>query len=115
MSKVSDPVNQAVAEFYAYLERLTFIQIDPRLRSKLGMSHIVQKTVLGAYADLEPIQAIDAAGRKRWLRRILVNNLLEEIDRGRAGRRDARLEQSLDDAAAESACRLRGWITAEES
>jgi RNA polymerase sigma-70 factor (ECF subfamily) len=111
----SDDVNQTLEEFRAYLETLTFIQIDPRLRSKVGLSDIVQDTLVEAWHDLERIQALDAAGQKRWLRRMLVNNLLEVIDKYRAGRRDYQLEQPLEAAAAESSCRLHDWLAAEDS
>jgi RNA polymerase sigma-70 factor (subfamily 1) len=111
----SDAVNQALEEFRAYLETLTFIQVHPRLRSKFGLSDVIQNTLLEACRDLERIQALDAAGRKRWLRRMLVNNLLEEIDRWRTGRRDVRLEQTLQAASDESSCRLQNWLAVEDS
>jgi RNA polymerase sigma-70 factor (ECF subfamily) len=115
MSWASDAVNQALEEFRAYLETLAFIQIDPRLRSKFGFSDVIQNTLVEAYRDLERIQSLDDASRKRWLRRMLMNNLLEEIERWRTGRRDVRLEQPLEVAAEESSCRLRDWIIAEDS
>jgi RNA polymerase sigma-70 factor (ECF subfamily) len=111
----TDPGDQALEEFRAYLETLTFIQIDPRLRSKFGLSDVIQKTLIEAWRDLECIRALDDAGRKCWLRRMLVNNLLEEIERWRALRRDVRLEQSLEAAAAESSCRLQKWLVVEGS
>jgi RNA polymerase sigma-70 factor (subfamily 1) len=110
-----DAVNQALEEFHAYLETLTFIQIDPRLRGKFGLSDVIQKTLLEAYRRLEDIQALDADGRKRWLRRMLVNNLLEEIDHWRARKRDYRLEQPLAAAADESSCRLQKWLAVEDT
>jgi RNA polymerase sigma-70 factor (ECF subfamily) len=110
-----DATNQALAEFRAYLETLTFIQIDPRLRGKFNLSDVIQNTLLEAYRDLERIQAFDAAARKRWLRRMLVNNLLEEIDRWRAKQRDPRREQPLEAAAAESSCRLQNWLAVEDT
>jgi RNA polymerase sigma-70 factor (subfamily 1) len=110
-----DAVNQALEEFRAYLETLTFIQIDPRLRCKFGMSDVIQNTLLEAYRCLEDIKALDAAGRKRWLRRMLVNNLLEEIARWRAHKRDYRLEQSSEAAADESSCRLQNWLAVEDT
>jgi RNA polymerase sigma-70 factor (ECF subfamily) len=111
----SDAVNQALEEYRAYLETLTFIQIDPRLRGKFGMSDIVQQTLLEAWQELERLQALDDAGRKRWLRRMLVNNLLDEIEKWRAQARDPRREQSLEAAADESSCRLQSWLAAEDT
>jgi RNA polymerase sigma-70 factor, ECF subfamily len=110
-----DAANQDLEEFRAYLETLTFIQIEPGLRAKFGLSDVIQNTLLEAYRDLEQVRALDADGRKRWLRRMLVNNLIDEIDRWRAGRRDYRLEQSLEAAAAESSFRLRNWLAVEDT
>jgi RNA polymerase sigma-70 factor (ECF subfamily) len=115
MNKASDPVNQALGEFRAYLETLTFVQIDPRLLSEFSMSDIIQNTLLEAWRDLERIEALDADGRKRWLRKMLVHNLIEQIERCKAKKRDFRLKQSLEAAADESSYRLRGWLVAEDS
>src|SRR6516162_10942995 len=100
-----DAVNQALGEYRAYLETLTCIQIDPRLRSKFGMSDVIQNTLVEALQDLERLQALDAEGRKRWLRRMLVNNLLEEIAHWKTQKCDVLREQSLGAAASESSCR----------
>jgi RNA polymerase sigma-70 factor (subfamily 1) len=110
-----DAVNKDLQEFQVYLETLTFIQIDPRLRGKFGLSDVIQNTLMEAYRCLEDIKALDADGRKRWLCRMLVNNLLEEIDRWRAGKRDYRLEQPLATAAAESSGRLKNWLAVEDT
>jgi RNA polymerase sigma-70 factor (subfamily 1) len=110
-----EAVNQALGEFRAYLETLTFIQIDPRLRSKFSMSDIVQKTLVEAWRDMERLQTLDAAGRRRWLRRMLANNLLDEIAFWKAQQRDVCREKSLDAAADESSCRLRSWLAAEDT
>jgi RNA polymerase sigma-70 factor (subfamily 1) len=112
---MSEPqsTNRTLDEFRAYLETLTCIQIDPRLRSKFDLSDIVQNTLTEAWRDLDRIRSLDEAGRKRWLRRMLVNNLLQEIERHRAGRRDYRLERPLQAAADESSCRLQNWLAVD--
>jgi hypothetical protein len=56
MQPMSDADNQALQEFRGYLETLTFIQIDPRLRSKFDLSDIIQNTLLEAFRDLERMQ-----------------------------------------------------------
>jgi RNA polymerase sigma-70 factor (ECF subfamily) len=107
-------MNRALEEYRAYLETLTFIQIDPRLRCKFGLSDVVQNTLLDAFRDLGRIQDLDADGRKRRLRRMLVNNLRDEIDKWKTRGRDYRLEQPLEAAADESSCRLQSWLAAED-
>jgi RNA polymerase sigma-70 factor (ECF subfamily) len=115
MTAPEDARNQLMKEYRAYLETLTYVQIDPRLRSVIGMSDVIQNTLLEAWRDVERIETLDADGRKRWLRRMLVNNRIEEIQRFRSKKRDFRLKQSLDAAVAESSCRLKNWLAAEDT
>jgi RNA polymerase sigma-70 factor (subfamily 1) len=111
----TDTCNQFLGEFRDYLETLTFIYIDPRLRSEFSMSDIIQNTLFEAWRELERIEGLDDDGRKRWLRKMLMNNLLEEIERRRAGKRDFRRKQSLDAAFEESSCRLKAGLAAEDT
>ena len=116
MPRNTETINGALEEFRAYLETLTFIQIDPRLRSKFGLSDVVQDTLVEAWLDLDRILALDTAGRKRWLRRMLMNNLLDRIDGFLTEGRDVRREQSLEAAAAAaSSCWLQKWLAVEDS
>jgi RNA polymerase sigma-70 factor (subfamily 1) len=102
-------------EFRAYLETLTFIQIDPRLRSKFSMSDIIQKTLLEAWRDLEQMETLDAGDRKRRLRKMLVNNLLDEIARWRGPEHDVNRERPLDATVSESSLRLQNWLAVEDT
>jgi RNA polymerase sigma-70 factor (subfamily 1) len=115
MPASTDRANRDLQRFQAYLETLTFLQIDPRLRGKFGWSDIIQKTLFEASQTLERIEAMDAEDQKRWLRRMLLNNLRDEIDHWRTQGRDVRREQSLHEAAEKSSCRLGDSIAAEES
>jgi RNA polymerase sigma-70 factor, ECF subfamily len=114
-------VNDALEKFRAYLECLTAIQIDPRLRidpalrHRFGWSDIVNATLLEASLILERIQAMDQPEQERWLRTMLANNLVDRIRRELAKGRDARLERSLEAAIEDSSCRLRDWLPADES
>src|SRR5579875_795534 len=110
MSASTDRRDGDLQRFQAYLETLTFIQIDPRLRGKVGWSDIVQKTLIEAWQELEQIEAMDSQAQKRRLRRMLLNNLKDEIDRWRTKRRDVGREESLEDAAERSSCRLNESI-----
>ena len=115
MTLPADDVNRALGEYRAYLETLTSIQINPRLRSKFGLSDVVQETLVEAWGNMERIQAMDVDSRKRYLRRMLVNNMIEKIKHFLARKRDYRREQSLDAAAEQSSRRLIDWLIAEES
>jgi RNA polymerase sigma-70 factor, ECF subfamily len=99
--------------FREYLRLLAGLQLAPRLRGKVDLSGVVQQTLLDAYM---------AQGRERneaqvtaWLRKILLNNLADEIRRCGARKRDAKLERSLDVALEQSASRLEGWLAARHS
>jgi RNA polymerase sigma-70 factor (subfamily 1) len=101
--------------FQAYLQTLTFIQIDPRLRGKAGWSDVIQKTLIEAWQTIERIEAMEPENQKRWLRRMLLNNLKDKVDEFLAQIRDVRREKSLEDAARGSSIRLGQAIEAEES
>jgi RNA polymerase sigma-70 factor (ECF subfamily) len=115
MTASSSQANRSLQQFQAYLQTLTFIQIDPRLGGKAGWSDIIQKTLIEAWKTLERIEAMDEESQKRWLRRMLLNNLKDEIDRFLAQIRDVRRERSLEEAARGSSLRLGSWIDAEEA
>ena len=111
----TDADNQALEKYRAYLETLTFIQIDPRLRGKFGWSDIIQGTLIEATRILERIEAMDPEDQRPFLRRMLLNNLRDEIDHWRTQGYDVGREVSLDEAVEQSSCRVRDWIIAEES
>jgi RNA polymerase sigma-70 factor, ECF subfamily len=64
-----------------------------------------------AYRDLDRIQGMDEVGRRRWLRTMLVHNLLDKI---RRPTREVNLDH-LVDAATVSSMRLGEWLAAEDT
>jgi RNA polymerase sigma-70 factor (subfamily 1) len=115
MSPSSDEVNRALGQYRAYLETLSFLQVDPRLRAKFGLSDVISRTLWEAYQGLARLEALGPDERRRWLRRMLCNNLRDEIDRWRTGGRDVAREQPLQAAAEASSCRLSAWLAADET
>jgi RNA polymerase sigma-70 factor (ECF subfamily) len=111
----TDRINGDLQRYQAYLETLTFIQIDPRFLSKFGWSDIIQKTLIEAWRALERIEAMDSEAQKPWLRRMLLNNLRDEIDHWKTKQHDVYRERSLDEAVERSSCRLQDAIAAEDS
>jgi RNA polymerase sigma-70 factor (ECF subfamily) len=107
--------NRTLEEFRAYLEVLARVQVSPRLRSKFGASDIVAKTVWEAYQALDRLRDLDEPGQKRWLRRMLANNLLDEIAHWKRGRRDYRAEQPLQAEADASSVRLQQLVAEDTS
>jgi RNA polymerase sigma-70 factor (ECF subfamily) len=116
-----ESVNQTLEQFRAYLECLTAIQVDPRLRidpvlrQRFGWSDVINATLLEASQMLAQIRAMDEAAQQRWLRKMLANNLVDRIRRELAKGRDARRERSIEAAIDDSSWRLRDWVPADDS
>ena len=105
-----ESTDHVLERYRAYLNCLTYIQVDPRLWRRFGWSDVVNHTLLEAYRDLAKLQVLDEAGRNRRLRRMLLHNLLERIEHERAEMRDYRREASLDEALTGSSCNLQKWL-----
>src|SRR6516162_10756320 len=108
-----ESTDHILERYRAFLECLTFIQIDPRLWRRFGWSDVVNQTLLEAYRDLAQLQQINETDRNRRLRRMLLNNLLDRIEHERAEMRDYRREASLDDALTGSSCNLQKWLASD--
>ena len=111
---MSDP-QPALEAFRAYLSMLARARVDPRLQGKLDMSGVVQQTLLEAHRSLERMGDWNEAQKAAWLRRMLANNLADEIRKLRTQGRDVGREQALDVALEESSAKLEAWLVAEQS
>ncbi len=65
----------------AYLHRLANSAIDSDVRGKLSASDLVQETLIDAHRNFQDFQGEDARQLTAWLRRILINNLLNHYRR----------------------------------
>src|SRR5947209_2696969 len=101
----------ALERYRAYLHLLAGAQLDPRLRGKIDLSGVVQQTLLEAHQAACQAQVPPLA----WLRRILANNLGDEIRKLTTAKRDVSREQSLEAALEASSARLDAWLAAEQS
>ena len=98
-----------------YLALLARLQIDRRLQGKVDLSGVVQETLLEAHQALPHLQTSSQAELAAWLRRILANNLADEIRKFSTGKRNVARERSLEAALNESSSRIEAWLAAEES
>jgi RNA polymerase sigma-70 factor, ECF subfamily len=110
----SDPEGRAqrLERFRAYLHLLARLQLDARLAGKIDLSGVVQQTLWEAHRAPAPP---DDAGLAALLRRLLANNLTDEVRRCHAARRDVDRERSLEAALEASSARLGAFLAAEQS
>jgi RNA polymerase sigma-70 factor (ECF subfamily) len=99
-------------EYRPYLQLLARLQLDPRLRSKVDPSDIVQQTLIKAHQNVQQLRGQTSREQVGWLRRILANTL---IDAARKYHRELSLQQGLEQAIEESSARLENWLAAEQS
>ncbi|HKI36494.1 MAG TPA: sigma-70 family RNA polymerase sigma factor [Gemmataceae bacterium] len=107
--------DQEAQRWRDYLSVLAGVQLDPRLRAKIDLLGVVQQTVLEAYQKRGEFRADHPAQELAWLRRILANNLADELRKLAAGKRDLARERSLEAALDDSSARLGSWLAADQS
>ncbi len=93
-----------------YLLLLGRMQLSAQLYGKVDLSGVVQQTLWEA----ELARAPDME-RLPWLRKLLANNLRDEIRKLTAKRRDVRREASLEASIEESSSRLEAWLAEKGS
>ncbi len=97
-----------------YLTVLAQTQLDPRWSGKVDLSGVVQQTLLEAHQAAAGLRAKESGQRLAWLRRILANNLSDELRKWATAARDARRDVSLEARLAESSLRLQNWLAADD-
>lgn len=106
----ADALGRLLAAYMNYLKMLAQMQMDERLRRRVGASDIVQETLLEAHRDLLNFVGKTPAEFSGWLRSILINKLKRAIEcHVLTAKRDVRRELSLEELrrkADRSAARL---------
>jgi RNA polymerase sigma-70 factor (ECF subfamily) len=98
-----------------YLGLLTRLQLNPRLRSKLDESDVVQQAILEAHRCRRQFRGSTEAERLAWLRKILAH-VLARFGRDFSTRaRDVLKERSLDAALELSSSRLQCVLTVDQT
>ncbi len=109
------PQDAEIEKFRQYLRVLAQLQIDPRLQGKIDLSGVVQQTLLEAHQGWDQVHDQGLPQKTAWLRRILANNLADEVRKFGTAKRDRKREQSLEDALAQSSARLECWLASDQS
>jgi RNA polymerase sigma-70 factor (ECF subfamily) len=111
MSKRGDATDGYDLEHYRdYLRLLAQQQLDGRYQAKVDGSGVVQNTLWEAHQELARGRKVPPEERLAWLRRILANNLLDEVRRFASDKRNVAREMSLQRAIEESSERLDEWL-----
>jgi RNA polymerase sigma-70 factor (ECF subfamily) len=115
MASEADISRRTVEQYREYLLLLARLQIDPRVRSKLDSSDVVQETLLRAHEKRDQFRGQTEGEMAAWLRQILANNLRQALRKYGRQRRDAALERSLETSMNASSARLEAWLASDLS
>lgn len=107
-------VTAELSRFRPYLRMLARLQFDEVLQAKLDESDVVQQTLLEAHRALADFRGQRDEEKAAWLRQILSRNLADEMRKFRSGKRDVRLEASLQASMEDSSARLEHWLASED-
>ena len=86
------------------------LQQDKRLLVRFDWSDLVQQALLEAHGDLGKFKGKTEAELIQWLRQILTHTAIDRARHDRAGRRDVRLERTLEMAVADSSACLDKFL-----
>ncbi len=115
MVDTAERLRDRLESYRQYLRLLARLQLDPRIKSRVGPSDVVQDTLTAALKALDQFRGQSDAELAGWLRQILANKLKEAARHERAIIRDVGREQSLEAAVEESSIRLERWLASEDS
>ena len=115
MNTDTDPDGLSLDGYREYLIMLARLHWDERLAGKMDASDIVQQTLLEAWKARHQVQGSTEPEVRAWLRKVLSNNLIDAVRKWTGQARDARREQSIEEALEKSATRMEDWLAAEQS
>lgn len=114
MTPLPDDSPLPIESYRRYLSMLVQAQLDPHWQAKVDLSGIVQTTLLEAHQAADQLRAQTEAQRLAWLRRILANNLTDELRKWMTAARDPRREVSIEQRLAQSSQHLSQWLAGDD-
>jgi RNA polymerase sigma-70 factor, ECF subfamily len=107
-----EALGQALEACRGYLLAIAQRELDPELQAKGGASDLVQETFLKAHRHFARFHGAAEAELLLWLRRLLLNNLLDFRRHCQTEKRDAGREVKLD--AGDPSSRREGELPGTE-
>jgi RNA polymerase sigma-70 factor (ECF subfamily) len=98
-----------------FLSLIARAQLEPWLQRKIDVSGVVQQTLLEAYQGMERLRELSEEEKAGWMRRVLINNLADEVRKLRAAKRGAARERSLETLLDEFSSGLNAGFAADQS
>lgn len=115
MDTLTHPDERPLEAYRDYLRLLVSLQINPRLRTKVDASDIVQQAILHAHEARARFRGQTEAEWLAWLRAILANALAGAARRFNSQSRELGRERSLEVELERSSARLEGLFVADQS
>lgn len=100
----------SLEQYREYLRLFASQQLAARFRGKIDPSGVVQDTLYEAHRERARGLEVPPRERLPWLRKILANNLADEVRRVTADKRDVGREVSLQQAIEQSSLQLEKWL-----
>lgn len=91
----ADQISQLLDRYRNYMTLLARAEMSPALQTRIDASDIVQETMFELHRNFSQFRGSTENELLGWLRRSLIRNLLDQIKRQRAAKRDVRREQRL--------------------
>lgn len=102
-------------QYRNYLRVLADMQLNQRLPAKEDLSDVVQITLLQAHRDQSDFRGQLEGELRSWLKTIFTHTLINLTKKYQARKRDLRIERSIDQQMQESAIRIVGGPSADQT